>query len=234
MFITYVVLDPRKPGKFSCPFASFLCQPVYIGKGKPNRYQGILNVLNGGKEGYSGEMINRWLRGMRKKGFTDLPIVVFEHHDEELAFAMERMLTEHFGLKKEGGILYNSRHGGDDGWSLSEETRKKLSQINSGSGNPNWGKKWSDKQREKWKTTWASKDRSRTPESMSKAWEATRRVYKIVTDKGEVLFTKDLTRFCAETGYPLSTLRNALKGDGVVRSTKRKSTIEGWKICYVE
>lgn len=233
MFITYIVLDPRKPGRFSCPFASFLCQPVYIGKGKPHRYQGILSVLKGDKGGYSGEMFNRWLKGMRKKGFTEVPIIVFEGLDEELAFATERILTEHFGLKKQGGILFNSRHGGEDGWSLSEETRKKLSQINSGSGNPNWGKKWSEERHEKQRATWKSKDRSRTPESMAKAWEATRKTYKITTCEGIEFVVDDLTKFCLENGYPLSTLRKALKTDGAVKSSKRKSTLEGWTISYV-
>jgi len=232
MFITYVVLDPRKEEIFSCPFSTFLCKPVYVGKGKPNRHHGIQYFLEGNTNVYAGKMFNRWLIGMRKKGFRELPIIVFEHQDEELAFAMERILTEHFGLKKDGGILYNSRHGGEDGWTLSEETKKKLSQINSGSGNPNWGKKWSEERHEKWKATWASKDRTPSRSQMEKAWEANKRIYKIVTDKGEVLFTEDLTRFCAEAGYPLSTLRNALKGDGVVKSSKRKSAVEGWKISY--
>lgn len=233
MFITYVVLDPRKPGEFSCPFASFLYQPVYIGKGKPNRHQGILNVLKGDKDAYSGEMINRWLKGMRKNGFTEVPIIVFDHQNEELAFAMERILTEHFGLKKEGGILYNSRHGGEDGWSLSEETKKKLSQINSGSGNPNWGKKWSEEQHQKWRQTWESKDRSAPRSQMEKAWEANSRQYKITTADEIEFVVGDLTKFCKDHGYPLSTLRKALRTDGVIKSSKRKSVIEGWTIRYV-
>lgn len=233
MFITYVVLDPRKHGTFSCPFASFLCQPVYIGKGKPNRHQGILNVLKGDKDSYSGEMINRWLKGMRKKGFTEVPIIVFEHNDEELAFAMERILTEHFGLKKEGGILYNSRHGGEDGWSISEETKKKLSQINSGSGNPNWGKKWSEERHQKWRETWESKDRSAPRSQMEKAWEANSRQYKITTNEGAEFIVSDLTKFCQDQNYPLSTLRNALKNGGIVKSSRRKSAVEGWIIRYV-
>jgi len=233
MFITYVVLDPRKPGKFSCPFASFLCQPVYIGKGKPNRHHGIQYFLEGNTDVYAGKMINRWLIGMRKKGFRELPIIAFEHQDEELAFAMERILTEHFGLKKEGGILYNSRHGGEDGWSLSEETKKKLSQINSGSGNPNWGKKWSEEQHQKWRQTWESKDRGAPRSQMEKAWEANSRQYKITTNEGVEFVVHDLTKFCQENKYPLSTLRNALKTDGVVKSSKRKSVIEGWAIRYV-
>ena len=233
MFITYVVLDPRKPGEFSCPFASFLYQPVYIGKGKPNRHQGILNVLKGDKDDYSGEMINRWLRGMRKKGFTEVPIVVFDHHNEELAFSVERILTEHFGLKKEGGILYNSRHGGEDGWSLSEETKKKLSQINSGSGNPNWGKKWSEERRLKWHQTWESKDRRAPRSQMEKAWEANSRRYKVTTNEGVEFIIDDLTKFCQDHQYPLSTFRKALRADGIIKSSKRKSVIEGWSIHYL-
>lgn len=37
IFYTYILLDPRKPGKFTYNTISFLYEPFYVGKGTGNR-----------------------------------------------------------------------------------------------------------------------------------------------------------------------------------------------------
>jgi hypothetical protein len=231
MFITYVVLDPRKPGSFSHPFGVFDHQPAYVGKGRPNRPLDIVTFLEGGISSYSGQLINNWLKGMRSKGFTSVPVIAVYEGDELTAFAVERVLTKHFGIKPEGGILFNGRHGGEDGWSLSEDARKNLSVKNIGENNPNFGSTWSDERRKKFLKSWSKKDRTRSPETMKSAWAATQRTYEITTNTGEVLTTTDLTKFCEERSLPLSTLRKALNS-GVITSKKRPSRVDGWSIKY--
>ena len=232
MFITYIVLDPRKPGSFQHPFGNLNFQPAYVGKGRPERPLDIVTFLEGNLEAYSGLLINNWLKGMKNKGYTSLPIVTIYEGDEVTAFATERILTKHFGIKPEGGILYNGRHGGDDGWSMSPETKALLSELNSGPNNPNFGKKWSKERFEKQVKAWKSKDRTRTSESMLNCWEAMRRTYEITTDTGEKITTKDLTKFCKERSLPLSTLRKSL--DAGVISRKRPSCVDGWSIKYLD
>jgi len=234
MFVTYVVLDPRKPGRFQSPTCSFLFQPVYVGKGTNKRVEGIINILvNESAKPHAGIMFHKWLIGMRNLGFTSLPIIVIDQETEEFAFAEERIFTKHFGLKANGGILFNSREGGDGGWSLTMHTKELLSLANSGANNPNWGKKWTEERRAKWKSTWESKVRTRNPEAMMNAWRARQRTYVIISPDREYQ-VDDLTKFCTDNDLPLSSFRKALKEpNGVVKSKKRKSKVEGWIIKYL-
>ena len=223
MFITYLVLDPRK--------VNF---PIYAGKGKPDRPDGIKHVLEGKTDVYAGKRFNNWLKGMRRLGYRELQIVTFQHKTEAEAFAHEESLTRQYGIAPEGGQLLNSRHGGDGGWSLSEEQKVHLSEINRGAGNSNWGTTWSATRRAKVEASWASKDRTRSPETMMKTWEKTRRKYLITNICGEQFTTDNLTTWCAVRDLPLSAFRNALKHpENIVSSGKRKSRVEGWMIRYV-
>ena len=38
-FYVYIYLDPRKPGRYCYEEVSFLFEPIYVGKGKNNRYK---------------------------------------------------------------------------------------------------------------------------------------------------------------------------------------------------
>ena len=71
---------------------------------------------------------------------------------------MRRYQEEHrwrrqvFGRKDIGtGILHNKTDGGDGAFGAvrSEETRKKLSEVNKGKNNPNYGKSFSNEHRKK-------------------------------------------------------------------------------------
>lgn len=229
MFITYLVLDPRHPDP------EFGHRVVYVGKGRFDRPDGIKDVLAGRSKGHSGKRFNTWLRKMGKLGYTELPIIKQPQPTEEAAFRAEGELTRRFGLMREGGQLLNSRHGGDGGWTLREEQKRHLSNINSGEGNSNWGKKWSEERRAKWHATWKSKNRTRSAASMEKTWAANQRRYIITPLGAAPIEVSDLTKWCSENGHPLSTFRKALKTGGVVRSGRRgKSRVEGWKIFYVK
>ena len=181
MFITYAILDPRKPGSFPHPFGVFDYQPAYIGKGRPSRPLDIVTFLEGNLQSYSGRLIDSWLSGMRKQGYKSLPTITIYEGDEVTAFATERILTKHFGIKPEGGVLMNARHGGDDGWSMAPETKALLSDLNSGKNNPNFGKKWSEERRKKFLKSWKKRDRTRSPETMKNAWKARSRVFTVAS-----------------------------------------------------
>lgn len=227
MFITYLVLDPRVTDK------EHGYKVVYVGKGKVDRPDGIKDVLTGRSKGHSGKRFNNWLKKMGRLGFKEVPIVKQPHSSEQAAFDAEKKLTIHYGLLREGGQLLNSRHGGEGGWSLSDEQRQHLSKVNTGAGNSNWGTKWTDERRAKWRATWESKDRSRSREMMEKTWAGTRRRYVITLPQSEKYVIDDLTNWCSENGHPLSAFRKALLADGFVRSKRRASRVEGWHITYV-
>jgi hypothetical protein len=234
MFFTYIALDPRKPGRFQSPLCSFMFQPAYVGKGNQGRTNGINEVLRDPSlKPHSGELLHTWCKKLRKEKILEVPIIRLEAEDELHAFAMEEILTRHFGIKPEGGVLFNSRHGGQGGWTVGERTRELLSLLNRGENNPNWGKKWSEERRAKWFASWGKKDRARTAESMAASWAAVRRKYVITPPGAEPIRVDDLTAWCSENGHPLSAFRKALKAGGIVKSGSRgKSRVEDWCITY--
>lgn len=232
-YITYIVLDPEQPGRYTSPLCSFLFKPVYIGKGRPRRLETITNFFKEDNcKQHAGKIFHDWLSAKKKNGIESVPVITLDALDEVDAFSKEALLVNHFGLKITGGILMNGRSGGSGGWSVSDYTKKLLSDLNSGENNPRWGKTWAPEQRDKWYAAWNAKPRNRTPESMAKTWEANKREY-IISNGKETFTTDNLTNFCADNKLPLTAFRKALKVDGIVKSKLRASSVEGWTIKYL-
>jgi hypothetical protein len=108
--------------------------PYYIGKGKENREY----------RKHKGE-----IRPPKDKSRI---ILLKQNLTEEEAFNHEKYMIAVFGRKDLGtGILHNRTNGGEgiSGAIVSEETRKKQSEMNMGEKNPNYGKRWNEEQRKK-------------------------------------------------------------------------------------
>ena len=234
-YYTYVILDPQQPGNYQCPLCSFLFKPIYVGKGSNGR----VNFINKSsmKKPYAGILLQNKIEQLKTAGFN-IPYVILDQLDEDAAYAAERLLTNFFGLLSNGGILFNMKHGGGSGWTLSESTKSKLSELNRGEKNPNFGTTWSESRREKWRATWYSKDRSRPPEVMQKTWAGSRKKYKLVSPDGDIYETDNLTLFCKLHELPLSSIRIALTNGNIVKPNEhaksvRYSRAHGWKVEYV-
>lgn len=231
----YVYLDPRKPGIFLCSSDpkdwTFCFQPIYVGKGTGERYK-ISTKVNLPSYKYRNEVLENKINSIIKSG-NEPSVVLLSCETETEAFELERKLTDKFGIYP-NGLLCNLKPGGEGGFSLTNETKAKLSELNSGENNPNYGRKWTESQREKWLTSFKSKDRSRSPESMKKTWEGKNRKYLIKDLNGNEIIVEDLTKFCQENSLPLSALRFALSNGNIVKSKRRKSRIEGYQIFYID
>lgn len=223
----YIYLDPTKPGKFLSPFVSLSFSPFYVGKGTGTRYK--LETKTDGKAS-NGVLRNR-IAKIRK--IIEPEILIIPCDSEDAAFALEYILTSHFGIFP-NGHLCNFRQGGKGGFKLTNETKSKLSRINSGENNPNYGRKWTSEQHEKWQTSFKSKDRKRSPESMQKTWDGKNREYLIRDTGGNEVTITDLTKYCKENLLPLSAFRYALKNGNRVKSKKRISKVEGYEIFYLD
>ena len=108
--------------------------PYYIGKGKGKR---IYNKTNGD------------IRPPKDKSRI---IFLKKNLTEEEAFEHEKYMIVVFGRKDIGtGVLRNRTDGGEgaSGVLVSEETRKKLSEMRVGEKNPNYGKEMTEEQRQK-------------------------------------------------------------------------------------
>ena len=121
----YVLLDPRKPGKFSYGNYSFKYEPFYVGKGSRNRYAHHINARSWIYNKFKGRVIQKIL----SEGLQ--PLVRRRNCSSEIeAFALEIKLISLIGRRDLGlGPLTNLTDGGDGvaGRLASRQLRKKLS-----------------------------------------------------------------------------------------------------------
>lgn len=155
MYYVYVYLDPRKPGKYKYGKYEFNYEPFYIGKGKINRYKSYKNRNN-----YFINIINK----LKKLKLKPIIIKLYENLNENESIKLEIKLIKIIGRKDiNQGSLINMTDGGDgvSGLIFSEESKQKLSILNSGRNNcmfgvhrfgkdnPMFGRKHSKKTKEK-------------------------------------------------------------------------------------
>ena len=136
-------------------------QKVYVGKAK-NIYNRMINhkyQLNKKDKNENRHLINAW----HKYGSQNFEYFIIEEED---FWIVELKATD----RKFG---YNLRRDSSTGLIISEETRKLKSKISMGENNPNYGNKWTDKQKLNMsnyiKQQFASGERTSNPECGRKA-----------------------------------------------------------------
>jgi len=120
-FYIYVYLDSRKPGKHCYDNICFLYEPIYIGKGKNDRWK----VINGRTPIF----INKFNK-IKKYGLKPIVIKLYENLNENLSLELEKKLIIEID-KINPGILINMTSGGEgtSGYIHTDETKKRLSEI---------------------------------------------------------------------------------------------------------
>lgn len=123
-FYVYVLLDPRKPGKFKYEGLDhvFASEPFYVGKGQGDRVE-----LHYSRKLKANPHKTRKIRKLSDLGFSPLYIKIFETSDELLALDFEKTAINAIGRTlKKCGPLTNIKDGGTcaagGGWKLSVET----------------------------------------------------------------------------------------------------------------
>jgi hypothetical protein len=127
IFYVYVILDPRKTGKYYFPNVpiSFLYEPFYIGKGKGRRILAHLHASSLKKANLKNNKIKAILK-------NNLKPFVFKIEDglaEKDALDKEKIYIKSIGrIECKNGTLCNHTDGGEgmSGFHLSEETKQKL------------------------------------------------------------------------------------------------------------
>ena len=238
----YIYVDPTKTCKIFTNRLTLLYEPFYVGKGTGNRHNWLLEANH--------PDLNRILKH-KMQSLSKLKItpecMIIECDSEIEAFQLEDELTHQIGLLIEKlGPLRNARHGGIGGFALSNDTKKILSDLNSGNHNPNFGKKWTDERKAKFKETLQKSIASGKIVYSHERMQALRskhlKTYKITFPTGEEVIVTNLTKWCKETNNPLSSLRIALKNGGTVMSEcargyigsgSKPSKLDGVKIEYI-
>ncbi len=157
VFYVYVLVDPRKGGKFVCGDFVSPYEPFYVGKGKGARYKS--HSLRS-----SNLVKNKIAAIKRKTGKLHKVKILRRDLTETQAYKIEARLIKSIGLKiKEEGPLLNMNEGGSgiqQGY-VSEETRLRRSKSLKDywakskankkayeKRTQNMGRNWTDEQRE--------------------------------------------------------------------------------------
>lgn len=136
-FYVYVLLDPRKPGKYEYGFGEsrveFDYEPFYVGKGSGNRIYESCRVRSAGN---SKSHKNNLLRKLRNLGLRPVALKYVELSQEDVAYAVEAELVATIGkyIDSRGPLTNNADGGvgGSSGCAVSEETKRKISEKQRG------------------------------------------------------------------------------------------------------
>lgn len=96
-------------------------------------------------EGYKNQFV---YQAIQKYGWNSIQIETFECSNEEEMDSLERELIIKYNTTN-SNFGYNIEDGGNKNKHLSEETKKKLSDLNKGENNPNYGKPRSEETKRK-------------------------------------------------------------------------------------
>lgn len=121
---------------------------IYVGKSKNiyNRIVGHRNCLRNKSKDENIHLINAWYK-YGEDAFIYEVIEELEFNEDLLREREDYWIVKLDATNKEIG--YNLRRDSSTGCIVTEETRRRLSESNSGEGNPNFGNKWTDEQKER-------------------------------------------------------------------------------------
>lgn len=130
-FYVYIYLDPFQKSSFTYCDKIFNNKPFYIGKGCRYRYLKHLKeaekILRFNEEyDTKNRKINKII-SIINRGFEPIIEIFKDSLSEDEAYRLETDIIDYFGIKDEGGILYNYESGGKGGYTLSKESRDKMS-----------------------------------------------------------------------------------------------------------
>ena len=163
IYYVYIYRDPRDK------------VPFYVGKGKDRRCYNHLIVARSESacnRKYHYPVSNK-IRKLWREGVEPLVELIAENLSEESAFDLERVIIAEVGRRKSvggyGGPLMNILEGGGghSGYRHSEKTKKLISEMYKGAGNPLYGKKLSKQHR--MRISSANKGKTKSLEAVEKA-----------------------------------------------------------------
>lgn len=146
LYYIYVYLDPRKPGDFKYGNYNFKYEPIYVGKGKNNRYKKHLYIYNNNNTRFYSK-----ISSIINNGFEPIVEILFYNlSDETHSHTLEKNVIKRIGRIENNGTLTNLTDGGEgiSGFKHTDEFKERMSKMTSGENNPNYGKVPSQKTRE--------------------------------------------------------------------------------------
>jgi hypothetical protein len=149
-FYTYIYLDPRKKGHYCYKNVCFLYEPIYVGKGRGDRYLRHLSSLNRKKNGHFRSKLLKILKS--NLNIKDHILMIGKRLTEQQAFNLEIALIKEIGRADlDSGPLVNLTEGGEgsSGCKRSIEFKKKVSQFRQGKPGTCLGKKFSEETKQK-------------------------------------------------------------------------------------
>lgn len=199
----YVFLDHRKPGNYIYDDLKFDYEPIYVGKGnidRPNRHKDFYKYINKYNNKYKCLFYSKIISIINDTNIFPNYIFYKTGLTYNESNNIEINLIKKIGRIQNGGILTNMTDGGDgqsEGYKPSEETKRKISEINKrkcrGEKNGNFGKKITDYHK-------------------NKISESNRKKYELIDINGNKTIVNNLPKFCKDNNLSLSCIRNVISG----------------------
>ena len=176
IFYTYIYLNPRKPGNYSYGDYTFDYEPFYVGKGMKGQWLTHLKQAeNRQSDKYSDNPYKlRKIRKLLRIGFAPIILKIEKNLLEQYAYDLETWFVWAIGrhdLKlgpltnlNDGGLgsfdpakivrmkkslSMKGKLSGDKNPAKRPEVRNRISEALKGEGNPMYGKRWTDDEKEK-------------------------------------------------------------------------------------
>lgn len=227
-FYVYVLLDPRKPGRYKYGDYEFDYEPFYIGKGNGRRCYDHFKPSQIKKR--KNPHLCRKISKIKKNNQKIIIKKIQTNITEKESFKIEIKLIDLLGKSNKGGILTNIYNGGY-GNIKSSETKRKISlsvkKWHQNNIHPRLGKKNSDKTRKKiskarkgFVMTEEWKQKIKKTKLLNKSGSLW---YKVFSPQGDEFKILGLREFC-ET-------HNLCSGHMSSVANKQRKHHKGWK-CY--
>ena len=173
--------------------------------------------------------IQSFHKAIKKYGIENFYIIKIQYPKEELN-KMEMYFIKFFNSYKSG---YNETIGGTSGNLGYKWNDMQLENHRYGLNNPNYGNKWTEKQKEKMRKmrikngpSWkGNKNPSKNKKILEKKSEQTRKNYILINKDKKEYYIKGIRKFCREFGIDHGSLYYILRGH-----SKSGTTKNGWSI----
>jgi len=230
MFSVYVLVDPRTK------------KIRYVGQTKQRLSRRLYqHVIKCSSPSQKQRHVNYWIAGLLAEGYKPQIRLVCKRNAKEEIDKVERVIISRLsGTAK----LCNHTSGGDGSYTMSEETRRKMSESHKGTRNHFYGRKHSEETKRKISAKLTGRKltvqqrrniskgisgtknpfygRKHTEVSKRKMGDSKAKIYRFKNPKGQIVEITNLNRFCKENGLNQGAMWN------VVNPPYRRKKYKGW------